>query len=40
MPKEIQYSEPIPVEKGITALAKTDKALANGRKLNAPVKKN
>jgi len=39
MPKEIQYSEPIPVEKGITALAKTDKALANGRKLNAPVKK-
>jgi dephospho-CoA kinase len=39
MPKEIQYSKPITVQKGIDALAKTDKALANGRKLNAPVKK-
>jgi hypothetical protein len=39
LPIQIQYSEPIPVEKGIDALAKTDKALANGRKLNAPVKK-
>ena len=39
MPKEIKYNEPISVQKGINALAKTDKALENGRKLNAPVKK-
>jgi len=39
LPKQIKYNEPISVEKGITALAKTDTALANGRKLNAPVKK-
>jgi len=39
LPEQIKYNEPIPVEKGINALAKTDKALANGRKLNAPVKK-
>jgi hypothetical protein len=38
-PKEIQYSKPITIQKGIDALVKTDKALANGRKLNAPVKK-
>jgi len=39
LPKQIQYNKPIPVEKGIAALIKTDLALDNGRKLNAPVKK-
>ena len=35
----IKYDEPITVQKAINALEKTDKALGNARKLNAPVKK-
>ena len=39
IPDAIEYSEPITVQKAINALEKTDKALANGRKLDQPVKK-
>ena len=39
IPESIEYSEPITVQKAINALEKTDKALANGRKLDQPVKK-
>ena len=39
IPESIKYSEPITVQKAINALEKTDKALANGRKLDQPVKK-
>ena len=39
MPKEIKYNEPIDVQKGINALAKTDKSLELARKLDKPVKK-
>ena len=39
IPDAIKYSEPITVQKAINALEKTDKALNNARKLDAPVKK-
>jgi len=39
IPDAIKYNRPISVKTAINALAKTDKALENGRKLNAPVKK-
>ncbi len=35
----IKYDKPITVQTAINALEKTDKALNNARKLNAPVKK-
>ena len=35
----IRYSKPISIQAGIDMLAKTDKALDNARKLDAPVKK-
>ena len=39
IPESIKYDTPITVQKAINALEKTDKALANGRKLDQPVKK-
>ena len=39
IPDSIKYDTPITVQKAINALEKTDKALANGRKLDQPVKK-
>jgi hypothetical protein len=39
LPSIIKYDREISVQEGVNALEKTDKALANGRKLNAPVKK-
>ena len=39
IPDAIKYSEPITVQKAINALSKTDKALNNARRLDAPVKK-
>ena len=39
LPVYIKYSKGITVQEGIDALAKTDKALDNARRLNAPVKK-
>ena len=39
LPSSIQYSKNITIQEGIDALAKTDKALDNARRLNAPVKK-
>ena len=39
IPGAIAYNQPITVQKGINALEKTDKALNNARKLDAPVKK-
>ncbi len=39
LPVSIKYSKGITVQEGIDALAKTDKALDNARRLNAPVKK-
>ena len=39
IPESIKYDRPITVQKAINALEKTDKALANGRKLDQPVKK-
>ena len=39
IPEAIEYNQPITVQKAINALEKTDKALANARKLDAPVKK-
>jgi len=39
IPKAIAYDQSITVQKGINALEKTDKALNNARKLDAPVKK-
>ena len=39
IPNDIKYNNPITVQKAVNALEKTDKALNNARKLNAPVKK-
>ena len=39
LPSSIQYSKNITIQEGIDALAKTDKALDNARRLDAPVKK-
>ena len=39
LPSSIQYSKNISVEASLAALAKTDKALDNARRLDAPVKK-
>ena len=39
IPDAIKYDRPISVKTAINALEKTDKALANGRKLDQPVKK-
>jgi hypothetical protein len=39
IPDAIKYDRPITVQTAINALEKTDKALANGRKLDQPVKK-
>ena len=39
LPAAIKYSKSITVQESIDALAKTDNALANGRKLDQPVKK-
>jgi hypothetical protein len=39
IPDAIKYDRPIAVQTAINALEKTDKALANGRKLDQPVKK-
>ena len=39
IPESIKYNQPITVQKAINALEKTDKALSNARKLDAPVKK-
>ena len=39
MPSEIKYDKPISVQMGIDALAKSDKALNNARRPDAPVKK-
>ena len=39
IPESIKYDRPITVQTAINALEKTDKALANGRKLDQPIKK-
>ena len=39
MPSEIKYDKPISVQMGVDALAKSDKALNNARRPDAPVKK-
>ena len=39
IPNAIKYDKPITVQTAINALEKTDKALGNARKLDAPVKK-
>ena len=39
IPDAIKYDRPISVQTAINALEKTDKALANGRKLDQPVRK-
>ena len=39
MPSEIKYDKPISVKMGVDALAKSDKALNNARRPDAPVKK-
>ena len=39
MPKEIKYDKPISTKQGVDALAKTDKALDFGRKLDPTIKK-
>ena len=39
VPKAIAYDKPVTTQTLINALAKTDKALSNARKLDAPVKK-
>ena len=39
IPDAIKYDRPITVQTAINALEKTDKALANGRKLDQPIKK-
>ena len=39
LPGIIKYSKPISVQEGIDAMAKSDKALDNARRINQPVKK-
>ena len=39
IPEVVKYDRPITVQTAINALEKTDKALANGRKLDKPIKK-
>tara|TARA_R110001606_G_scaffold183792_1_gene330603 strand:+ start:987 stop:2981 length:1995 start_codon:yes stop_codon:yes gene_type:complete len=39
MPKEIEYNKPISTKQGVDALAKTDRALDFGRKLDPTIKK-
>ena len=39
MPKQIEYNKPISTKQGVDALAKTDKALDFGRKLDPTIKK-
>jgi len=39
MPSEIKYDRPISVQMGVDALAKSDKALNNARRPDAPIKK-